>query len=538
MKNPLILLFLICFVGRLFSQPNIVSDSSVSFVTYSYGDNNVLINSATHFYVKNIGESGEIKVTVTIGSYTENETFTVQENTKYEFISVFATKPVVTTQSLNISASFQDSSGLKLTYTNLSTSNVPIGPTSSRLVFRSGVENDWTSINNFAQTSITGLAASGTNIFAGFAGDGVFLSTNGGVSWTAVNNGIWSRFISCITVGGTNLFAGTNGNVSRSTNNGTNWMQSSKSYSGLTSDIVLSLAILDTNLFAGSQDNGIFLSTNSGTNWTTADSGLPNTSYVAINALAVSGTNLFAGTVASGIFLSTNNGTSWTAVNSGLTNAYVLALAVSGTNLFAGTDGGVFLSTNNGTSWTVVNSGLTYTDITLETHAYIVYAFAVSGNNLFAGTNGGIFLSTNNGTSWTQVNAGLSNTIVHTLAISGTDIFAGTGDGNVWRRQISDMITAVKDNQNNIPMRFSLSQNYPNPFNPSTTISFSIPLRSSVSLKVLDLLGREVATIVSGEMQAGNYTRQWNATKMSSGIYFYRLQAGSYIQTKKLILLK
>jgi hypothetical protein len=88
------------------------------------------------------------------------------------------------------------------------------------------------------------------------------------------------------------------------------------------------------------------------------------------------------------------------------------------------------------------------------------------------------------------------------------------------------------------PTVFSLEQNFPNPFNPSTTISFSLLSKSFVSLKIFDLIGREVATIISEEMLAGNYTRQWNAANMSSGVYFYRLQAGTYIATKKLVLLR
>lgn len=99
-------------------------------------------------------------------------------------------------------------------------------------------------------------------------------------------------------------------------------------------------------------------------------------------------------------------------------------------------------------------------------------------------------------------------------------------------------MTFVALRSDELPKTFELQQNYPNPFNPSTTISFSIPSRSFVSLKVFDTLGREVATIVSEEMPAGNYSRQWNAANMSSGVYFYRLQAGSFIETKKLVLLR
>jgi hypothetical protein len=83
-----------------------------------------------------------------------------------------------------------------------------------------------------------------------------------------------------------------------------------------------------------------------------------------------------------------------------------------------------------------------------------------------------------------------------------------------------------------------LSQNYPNPFNPTTTINFSIPKSGFVTIKVYDVLGREVTTLVSQELSAGNYKQQWNANRMPSGIYFYRLQSGSFTETKKLILLK
>jgi xylan 1,4-beta-xylosidase len=89
-----------------------------------------------------------------------------------------------------------------------------------------------------------------------------------------------------------------------------------------------------------------------------------------------------------------------------------------------------------------------------------------------------------------------------------------------------------------LPKRFELGQNYPNPFNPTTNISFNLPLKSFVSLKIFDLLGREVAILINEEMSAGTYSWQWSATKMSSGIYFYQMQAGSFTDTKKLILLK
>jgi hypothetical protein len=101
-----------------------------------------------------------------------------------------------------------------------------------------------------------------------------------------------------------------------------------------------------------------------------------------------------------------------------------------------------------------------------------------------------------------------------------------------------NLITSVPLSSSELPSKFNLAQNYPNPFNPSTTISFSLPSKSFVSLKIFDVVGREVATLVSQELSAGNYKQQWNANGMPSGVYFYRLQSGSFTETKKLILLK
>jgi hypothetical protein len=89
-----------------------------------------------------------------------------------------------------------------------------------------------------------------------------------------------------------------------------------------------------------------------------------------------------------------------------------------------------------------------------------------------------------------------------------------------------------------LPEQLNLAQNYPNPFNPSTTISFSLPTKSHVTLKVFDVMGREVSTIVSDVLPAGAYQRTWNAAGASSGVYFYRLQAGAYTETKRLVLLR
>jgi hypothetical protein len=90
----------------------------------------------------------------------------------------------------------------------------------------------------------------------------------------------------------------------------------------------------------------------------------------------------------------------------------------------------------------------------------------------------------------------------------------------------------------NIPLAFKLEQNYPNPFNSETVISFSIPMKSFVSLKVFDILGREVGTLVEEELSAGKYTKRLDAKDLTSGVYFYRLQAGKFVSLKKMVLIK
>ncbi len=98
-------------------------------------------------------------------------------------------------------------------------------------------------------------------------------------------------------------------------------------------------------------------------------------------------------------------------------------------------------------------------------------------------------------------------------------------------------LTSVKET-GSVPMQFSLSQNYPNPFNPSTTIRFALPKSAYVTLKIYDLLGQEIETLVNEKLLAGEYDLLWNAAGLPSGVYLYRIRADEFVETKKLVLLK
>jgi hypothetical protein len=103
---------------------------------------------------------------------------------------------------------------------------------------------------------------------------------------------------------------------------------------------------------------------------------------------------------------------------------------------------------------------------------------------------------------------------------------------------LSEITTSVERLSTDLPTRFSLDQNYPNPFNPATTIRFQIPQSGLVSLKVFDVLGHEVATLVNDERTAGSYSTRWDAKNVGSGMYFCRLESNGRHETKKVVLMK
>ncbi|PJC59561.1 MAG: hypothetical protein CO025_05790, partial [Ignavibacteria bacterium CG_4_9_14_0_2_um_filter_37_13] len=152
-----------------------------------------------------------------------------------------------------------------------------------------------------------------------------------------------------------------------------------------------------------------------------------------------------------------------------------------------------------------------------------------------------------NGTSWSELTTdtiGLGNKILspYALAVNSSYYFAaywrtvsGTITSSVYRLPLT---TTSLTSEKSIPNSYHLSQNYPNPFNPSTTISWQLAASSFVTLKVHNVLGKEVAALVNEEVQAGMHSVNFDASHLSSGIYFYTLKTNSFMQTKKMILLR
>ncbi len=376
-------------------------------------------------------------------------------------------------------------------------------------------------------STVRSFQVHGPNLLAGTFGAGVLLTTDNGTSWGPSSAGMVYTDVRTLAASGKCLYAGTGGGVYRSLDSGATWVAVD---SGLTDGNVQAFALIGTSLFAGT-GGGVFVTADSGRFWIPVDSGLANLN---IAALAVIGTDLYAGT-SGGVYHSADFGAIWTptGLHSGIN-----VLAVLDTILFAGTGswssgGSAFRTTDRGVTWTEVSSGLSGTP---------VLAFAVHRTNIFAGGSwvrgGGVFLSKDYGVSWALADSGLTEKDVTSLGCSETDLFAGTVVGGIWRRRLSEMVTSANRPSGGLPVRFSLFQNFPNPFNPSTVIRYGLPVRSPVRLDVFNALGQQVRTLVEGEQEAGYHEVTFDATGLSSGVYFYRLQPGDFTRTLRSLLLR
>lgn len=307
---------------------------------------------------------------------------------------------------------------------------------------------------------------------------------------------------------------------------------------------VYSITVIGSSLFAVTSHQELYKSTDNGTHW------IPTTFNTSAYCIASNGKDLFVGSYglyiapSNGIFLSTDSEITWISINSGLPGSYVRSLAYVGSKLFAGIysrtgetnsgpilrSEGVFISTNNGTNWKSKNTGLANTSIK---------SFVAGRSNLFTTTNnGGLYIYKDLLDQWVSITNGLPYSAEYLIAANETDLFVATYYDGIWKRPLNEIITGINKIINSLPENFSLSQNYPNPFNPTTIIKFSIPNSQFATLKIYDILGREIATLVNEEKLPGNYEVKFNESNLASGVYLYRLQAGSFSQTKKFVLMK
>jgi photosystem II stability/assembly factor-like uncharacterized protein len=389
------------------------------------------------------------------------------------------------------------------------------------------VSAQWTALNNSFGSDIRALLKTGNSLYAATNGNGIYFSANADQSWVQKNSGLTNLKVYSLAANGTTVGAGTYGNgVFISNNNGETWISTAN---GINVPYIYALAFMGNNLIAGTGGGGFFRSSNNGSNWTSAG----GTTHI-VNAIYVTSNHSFIGQ-GPYAYKSTDNGNTWTTLigsSSTTVKGFAETPKTGGTNIFVGTLDGVYVSTDDAKTWKKTNTGLSYTNVN---------AIVATGQNLFVATeNGGVFRSADNGNTWGEINTGLpANTNGRALILSNNVLYLGTSDGVVWKRNLSDLgITSINQINDEIPSDFELKQNYPNPFNPSTSIQFSVQSSRYVSLKVYDVTGSEVATLVNNELPAGIYKYDFDGSKLSSGIYFYELKSGDFIDIKKMMLLK
>lgn len=380
--------------------------------------------------------------------------------------------------------------------------------------------------------------------------------------------------------------------IFRTINRGVNWV--AMPVTGISQEIYCIYSFSQNNAIVGegtvSGNARMFVTNDAGLNWTVVAQTNPNQGYfngLAFPRLSFTVNNMGLA-VAERIYRTTDGGNVWTMVQSGVngvSNAQNSLMIVDNSFYGFGMNNGaarVRLTTDNGGNWInqAVNIAGSYTSAIAFKEDKLTGVVATSTSLPYIGR------TTDGGTTWTSVNIGPGATGASKIKwVLGTPVVYLMGENGGIKRSLDNglswdsmttcgvinlnhfdfvkinniiygyavsrdgfviklidsviVITGSNNNHSNIPEEYKLEQNYPNPFNPTTVIKFSLPKNESVSLKIFDALGREVETIVNDYLKAGVYSYNWNASKFSSGVYFYKLTAGNdFIETKKMILEK
>ncbi len=357
----------------------------------------------------------------------------------------------------------------------------------------------------------------------------VFRSKDKGLHWDtiySVPNGIPSPLIKTIfadTVG--NIFIGGSHGFYASSDGGVKW-NSVNDFPGSVGTVFPEelIGMPNGNIIMGTHER-IYYSTNHGASWDSSKSTYDHHEGFAMN----SSQELFSGSFLGKVYKSTDSGINWTHLSTmplknGISQVQIYSLAISRSDSIytASWFDGIYRSGDNGKTWSLISSTINPTEI-----------ISLRDGSIAALYNGKVYRTTNDGVTWDSVGSSFPAECLSIAVDKEGYMYVGTN--GLYKSQ--SPITTVAEHELP-PSTFTLRQNYPNPFNPSTVIGYQLPVNSVVTLKVFDLLGREVATLVDEGKPAGNYTVQFSGKHLASGVYFYRMQADNFIETKKLLLQK
>ena len=433
------------------------------------------------------------------------------------------------------------------------------------LVFSSLVYTQWEKVyNNNTWSNGVALYTHGNILFqTGYGGNmnHILRSSDNGINWTDISSSFPYTVYNVLSVGN-NVFGVTTTlgttvySFYESTDNGVSWTEKSSIDRGAGNGAILSMASDGINLFAVSNRRSIYKSTDGGSVWSELLINYPGTS--GILSFAASGNTYLTVLEGVGCLVSTDSGINWSLKNpaSPLIEVYKM-----GSDIWALGSGfsGIYKYNISTNVWENNYSPSTFSmPISIGSNGTkLISTFGdfLTGNRKY-------YSSSDFGVNWIELTIdtiGLNNNITSRYAVTANSsyFFAGswlfsnsTISYSVYRLPITT--TDVKSEINN-PILFQLTQNYPNPFNPSTKIRYTIPNvtlsgveGSRVQLKIFDVLGNEITTLVNEYKPAGQYEVNFDASQLSSGIYFYTLQVidpesrsgQGFVETKKMILLK
>ncbi len=339
----------------------------------------------------------------------------------------------------------------------------------------------------------------------------------------------------------------TNGAISRSTNGGVNW-------SGITSGLSGNFAFVTPYIVCRSNPNimyiagnNIFRSTNGGTSW--VNSGVLPYNALSMDASATGTDTVYVGVIPvspgqPALVYRSVNGTAFANISgSQLPSRYPTDIHVNPNNsadvyvtMGGFSSGHVYRSINAGATWNNITGNLP--DVPYQT----VCIDPLYPANIYVGNDLGVYASSNGGASWFEFRTGMPYALVFDLAVvyPSRNIRAVTHGNGVYERDLMSNIVGVSPINSEVPKQFSLGQNYPNPFNPETKIKFQI---SGVSvtqtfLSVYDISGKVIASLINTGLKPGSYEISFDASGLSSGVYFYKISAGSFADVKRMVLVK
>jgi photosystem II stability/assembly factor-like uncharacterized protein len=289
----------------------------------------------------------------------------------------------------------------------------------------------------------------------------------------------------------------------------------------------------------------VYKSTNSGSSWlgpygTTVIGG---TKILSMYSSNTSIDTVYCGAVNGRIFRSINAGLNWSNVtDSSITpNRYATDITVNPnkSNDIIVTFGGfgtghVFRSTNAGNNWQNISGDLP------DVPHHCVVMDPVYNQNIYAGSDLGVYVTTNSGANWHEYRTGMPYALAFdvTVVYPNRKLRVATYGNGIYERKLLENPVSVNPVSNEIVSGYSLSQNYPNPFNPVTHLEFGISDLGFVSLKVYDMMGKEIKTLVNEIKPAGNYKIEFDGSDLPSGVYYYKIESGNFTQVRKMLLIK